>query len=97
MVEELRRVLKPGGVMSHRIDFQDHLSESLNSLRFSDQRWESNLFQNSGFYTNRLRAMDVLAAFQNAGMWCECVSIDRWDRLPIRARSARAKISRLSD
>ena len=39
-----------------RVDFRDHLAESLNSLRFPEPVWESGPFRNSGFYTNRLRA-----------------------------------------
>ena len=41
---ELHRVLRASGVTSHRIDLQDHLSESLHSLRFPERIWESWLF-----------------------------------------------------
>ncbi len=42
-VRELFRLQKPGGIASHRIDLQDHLSHGLNSLRFSRRVWESKL------------------------------------------------------
>ncbi len=31
------RVFKPYGVISHDINYKDHLDESLNNLRFSDR------------------------------------------------------------
>jgi len=33
---ETKRILKPNGICSHEIDLRDHLNESLNNLRFSE-------------------------------------------------------------
>ena len=41
-VYQLRRILKKDGLTSHEIDLKDHLSYSLNNLRFSKNLWESN-------------------------------------------------------
>ena len=54
LLKEMARILKPTGSMIHRIDLRDHLGGKLNNLRFSRARWESDLFRNSGFYTNRI-------------------------------------------
>lgn len=81
-IRELFRIQKPGGISSHQIDLRDHLGGALNSLRISHQRWESPLFAQSGFYTNRLRSSEIQAIFTDAG-WeiLECIE-RRWDRLP---------------
>lgn len=86
-LRELRRVLKPGGVASHRVDLRDHLADALNSLRFDQARWESPLFANSGFYTNRIRLPQMMAAFAAAGLAAEVVGTERWDALPTPRRA----------
>jgi SAM-dependent methyltransferase len=84
LLRECRRVLKPGGICSHRIDLADHLGGCLNNLRFSRARWESRLFADSGFYTNRLRYRQLLELFANAGFAVTVTNVDRWKALPIR-------------
>ena len=79
---ELRRVLRPGGRMSHQIDFKDHLGGRLNSLRFSPKTWEGDLFSRSGFYTNRLRLDEVVSVFKAAGFSVEVRNSTRWSALP---------------
>lgn len=82
-VEEMYRVLKRGGVSSHRIDYKDHLASSLNNLRFSDNIWESNVFRNSGFYTNRLRASQTLNIFERAGFVVSVIKTEKFDGMPL--------------
>lgn len=84
---ETRRVMRPGGVCSHRIDLRDHLGGALNNLRFPRGVWESRLFAESGFYTNRLRRGDLLALFADAGFAAEVVGEERWPRLPTPRRA----------
>jgi SAM-dependent methyltransferase len=86
---EMARVLRPGGVCSHRIDLKDHLGGSLNNLRFQDAIWESKFMATSGFYTNRIRYSEMLQAFKDAGFRVEVQNVDRWSELPI----ARKKLS----
>jgi len=82
-MRECRRILKPSGVCSRRVDLKDHLGGGLNSLRFSERVWESSLFSESGFYTNRIQYGDMLAMFNAAGFDIIATEVDRWDRLPI--------------
>ena len=71
ILKECRRILKPGGVMSVRIDYQDHYSyfdrriSPYNFLRYSDRVWS---FCSPGVYfQNRLRHDEYLALFRDAG------------------------------
>lgn len=80
---EMRRVLRPGGYMSHRVDLKDHLGGSLNHLRFSEKVWESRLFRSSGFYTNRLRHGEILEAFQGAGFTIVHERVQHWQQVPL--------------
>lgn len=80
---ELRRILRPDGVCSHRIDLKDHLGGGLNSLRFSSSLWETDFMRRSGFYTNRIRYHEMLHLFEVAGFDVKVLDIDRWQQLPI--------------
>jgi SAM-dependent methyltransferase len=81
---EIHRILKPGGVTSHNVDFQDHLGGSLNNLRFSERLWEAPWFaRRSGFYTNRLRLSQMLAIFRETGFEVGALQTDKWPKLPL--------------
>jgi SAM-dependent methyltransferase len=80
---ECARVLKPGGVTTHCVDMADHLGHSLHSLRFSPKVWESKLFQESGFYTNRLRSTELIAAFEHAGFEIMATRSREWPTVPL--------------
>ena len=73
--------------MSHNINYKDHLGESLNNLRFSEQIWESDLFANSGFYTNRIPAVEMHQYFKNVGFNLIVEDYGRWDKLPINRKN----------
>ncbi len=69
---ECRRILRPGGVFSCRIDLQDHYAyfdsslSRYNFLRFSDRVWR--LVDSPLHYQNRLRAPDYLRLVRDAGL-----------------------------
>src|ERR671935_2861575 len=68
---ECRRLLRPGGAFSCRIDLQDHYSyfdrslSPYNFLRFSDRAWR--LVNSPLHYQNRLRAPDYLRLISETG------------------------------
>jgi hypothetical protein len=84
---ELNRIAKIGSFSSHCIDFQDHLAWSLNNLRFSEIIWESNLFVSSGFYTNRIPAIEMHGLFNKAGFMIKAEEFGRWPSMPIPRKS----------
>jgi SAM-dependent methyltransferase len=96
-LRELHRILKPDAIMSHRVDFKDHLGGGLNNLRFSHRLWESPLFVRSGFYTNRLRASEVLDVMQSNGFACKIIKQDTWPGIPIRRERIARELQSLSD
>lgn len=72
ILAECRRLLRPDGILSSRIDLRDHFSDfdrgrtPYSFLRYSDRAWH---FLNSGLmYQNRLRRPDYLLAFSEAGL-----------------------------
>ncbi len=79
---EMRRILKPTGAASHRVDLSDHLAGRLNNLRFSERIWESDWVARSGFYTNRIRFSEMLGIFRRAGFSAEIRGVERWPALP---------------
>ncbi len=83
IIKELFRIQTSRGVASHRIDLRDHLGNSLNSLRFTEKIWESSLFVRSGFYTNRLRASQIIEIIQRAGYQLLDLKFDTWSTLPL--------------
>ncbi|HZS30680.1 MAG TPA: class I SAM-dependent methyltransferase [Gaiellaceae bacterium] len=68
---ECRRLLRPGGVFSCRIDLQDHYSyfdpslSRYHFLRFSDRAWS--LVDSPLHFQNRLRAPEYLRLVREAG------------------------------
>ena len=84
LIREMFRVLKPNGVISHNINYKDHLGESLNNLRFSEKLWESNLFANSGFYTNRVPALEMHNLFKKNGFDLVKEYFGQWENLPLK-------------
>lgn len=75
-LKELRRIIKPNGICAHLIPLVDSLGE-LNSLRFSQNVWESDFMANSGFYANRLRYSQLLELFKEVGFETEVFEIRR--------------------
>lgn len=83
VLAELRRIIAAGGVMSHRIDYKDHLGGSLNNLRFPQALWESEFMARSGFYTNRVRNSEFLELMRGARFELSDVKAGRWAALPM--------------
>lgn len=73
ILREAQRVLKPGGLLVHRIGFLDHYSytdptiTSVNFLRYSDAQWEA-LAGNRFACHNRLRGDEFERIFAAAGL-----------------------------
>jgi SAM-dependent methyltransferase len=72
ILAEARRVLKPDGLLLHIVDPSDHFSHddesitAINFLQFSEsdwRKWAGNKFM----YHNRLRAVEYLQLFEQAG------------------------------
>ena len=94
---ELRRILKPGGLSSHNIDYQDHLSFSLNNLRFSEKLWESSFFANSGFYTNRVPAIRLHRMLKEASFKILHEEFGKWPALPIPRSALHSDFTKFTD
>jgi hypothetical protein len=68
---ECFRLLKPNGLATHQIDYQDHYSyfdggiSAFNFLRYSDREWSR--YNPSLMYQNRLRHRDHLDLIRGAG------------------------------
>jgi SAM-dependent methyltransferase len=98
LLAAMRRIVRKGGIISHRIDLQDHLGGGLNNLRFSDSIWENDNFAfRGGFYTNRIRSREWLSRIELVGFEVEKIVEDRWPRLPIRRSSLASKFSHLME
>jgi len=96
-VYEFRRILRPNGVASHRVDLKDHLGGALNNLRFSTRIWESDWFAKSGFYTNRIRYSDMIDRFRRTGFDVDVLNFDHWQHLPTPRKKISREFAQLSD
>ncbi len=94
---ECARILRVGGVCSHRVDLRDHLDGRLNNLRFSERIWESAFFARSGFYTNRIQVDDMLAMFEQVGFVVDVTEVRRWESLPISREKLAAPFREIAD
>tara|TARA_Y100000591_G_C21849848_1_gene711002 strand:+ start:3560 stop:4435 length:876 start_codon:yes stop_codon:yes gene_type:complete len=97
-MEQCFRLLKPSGIMSHVVDFKDHLGGGLNNLRFPSSLWEQDWFASeSGFYTNRLKLSEMLSICENIGFKIKVISTSRWDNLPNKRAQLAKEFHKLSD
>lgn len=96
-MKQLRRVLRPDGVCSHRIDLKDHLGGSLNNLLFSENIWESNFMSRSGFYTNRIRFTEMMDLFLQTGFDIHSVNKVMWLELPVSQHKLAKQFKSLDD
>ena len=70
--KEMYRVLKPGGIVSAKIDYSDHYSHTdkaiskLNFLLYSESDWEK--YNHGNHYQNRLRHQHHLDLLKQAGI-----------------------------
>ncbi len=73
-VKETARVLAPGGVGLHQIDFRDHRDSTrpLDFLVYEDEEWKR-INADMVCYTNRLRKHDFEETFAKAGLRVELV------------------------
>lgn len=94
---EMRRILRPEGLSSHRVDLRDHLGGGLNNLRFSSRVWESDFFARSGFYTNRIRLGEMTELFRRAGFSVNIKDVDRWENPPLARRKMASEFQGLVD
>lgn len=98
ILAECRRLLKPGGVLSCRIDLEDHYSRfdpsisRFNFLRHSDGAWA--LVNSSLHFQNRLRYPDYVQLVVDAGFeilrervsWASPEQLEELSRLPLARR-----------
>jgi len=76
ILTECRRILKPGGVLSFQVDYQDHYSyfdrnvSLFHYLQFSESEWKR--YNPSLHYQNRLRHCDYIKLYQQAGFDTIC-------------------------
>jgi SAM-dependent methyltransferase len=88
-IELLARALRTDGTASHRVDLKDHLGGALNNLRFRSSVWESSVFRNAGFYTNRLALSEMDDVFNRFHASVETTIRTEWARAPLeRSRLA---------
>jgi SAM-dependent methyltransferase len=97
LLTELRRVMRTGGICSHRVDLRDHIGGALNNLRFSHRVWESRFMVESGFYTNRIQFTEMLDLFKSFRFEPEIVQIDRWSDLPTAREKLAEEFNEIED
>lgn len=77
---ECRRTIKPGGIMSHTVDYSDHYAHAdasineYNYLRFGRKRWS--FYNPSIHHQNRLRTRDFTGMLERAGF--DVVGVTEW-------------------
>jgi predicted SAM-dependent methyltransferase len=96
-VRECWRLLRPGGVCTHVVDYKDHLEESLNNLRFSDQLWEAEWIASSGFYTNRIRLVEMIRIFEEQGFVVNVLDKTEWRAIPIPKERLNSRFMAFTD
>lgn len=87
------RVLQPNGIASHGVDLHDHLGGRLNHWRFSPTVWESPLFRQSGFYTNRWPFSAYVGFARAAGLAVQVPWLRCWNEPPLKKEATPPALS----
>ncbi len=86
ILTEGNRLMRPGGLFVHRIDYSDHFSHSdksisaINFLQFNEKSWDK-YAGNRYMYQNRLRHDDYLQLFESVGQRLLATEPDRNPKL----------------
>jgi SAM-dependent methyltransferase len=97
-MKECYRLLKPKGIMSHVIDFKDHMGGELNNMRFPSDLWESEWFASAGgFYTNRIKITEIVSICEEIGFSVEVFSIRKFPNIPIKREQLSKEFKNLSN
>lgn len=86
ILTEGNRLMRPGGLFVHRIDYSDHFSHSdksisaINFLQFNEKLWDQ-YAGNRYMYQNRLRHDDYLQLFESVGQRLLATEPDRNSKL----------------
>ncbi len=94
---ELYRIVRPGGILSHKVDLRDHLGGALNNKRIASRFWEAEWMARSGFYTNRISYRDMIRRFEAVGFSVENVSVATWKDLPTPRNKMASEFSAIPD
>ncbi len=73
-------------VLHRPVELAAIIGGKLNDLRFGVGIWESPIMANSRFYTNRLRYLELLRLFREAGFESEVIRKAEWEILPTPRR-----------
>jgi hypothetical protein len=96
-LKELRRITHPCGCSVHSVDLRDFMGQSLHHLRFSQKVWESSWCHRAGFYTNRLRLSELVAACHYAGFETELAEVNRWAEIPLDRKKLAAPYQQMPE
>lgn len=89
IIAECNRVLKPGGYMSHEIDYSDHYANAdpnitrFNYLRFSDEEWSR--YNPSIHFQNRMRSPYYTELFNTHGFEVVELKVFKGERSDLNA------------
>jgi SAM-dependent methyltransferase len=92
ILRELKRICRPGALLSMLIDYEDHYGQRkgdagiYNFLRFSDREWRK--YNTSSHFQNRLRHSDYAALFAASGF--ETLEVE-----PLRPDDWREQLARI--
>lgn len=95
-IRKLSRVVKPGGIMFHKIDMRDHYNFNKPFLfyTYSEETWNSVLTKEGVSYTNRLRYGDFKELFEASGFR---ILDQKLCKFPLNAQKIHSQIARKSD
>lgn len=84
---EFYRILLPGALTIHQVDFRDHMCGSLNHYRFPGWLWESFLVRGTPAYLNRLSACEIRELFSDCGFYLLSENRATWNSIPLSRSS----------
>ena len=96
-MQQCRRLLKPNGVMSHVVDFKDHLEVGSIIYAYLHAYGSKIGLPQKVFYTNRLRFSEIVKICEASGFTIKTANLSRYEVIPISRKKLASEFSKLTD
>lgn len=96
-MEEIYRMMKPGGMAYHTVDLKDHFGGGKNHLRYPDNVWHNEIHYKLDNYTNRLTCTEICNLAEEIGFEIVFIEKRKYKELPLKRNELSTELRGMSN